>query len=58
MKRTNLFPRVLFLGVVLAAALTSLSCDSSAGVGVGVGYPTRYGGGAGRPPVFVGGPSF
>jgi len=58
MKRSNLIPQVLALGVVLAAALVSLSCDSSAGVGVGVGYPTRYGGGGGRPPVFVGGPSF
>ena len=49
----------MILAVVIAAALVASSCEGGTGVGVGTGYPTRWGGGAGGgPPVFVGGPSF
>jgi hypothetical protein len=58
MNRPTLAPRVSILAITFFVAFTSLSCGSDTGVGVGVGYPTRWGGGTGRPPVFVGGPSF
>ena len=48
--------RVFILALVFAAALASLSCDSSGGFGMGMDYGARWGGGSG-PPVFVGGPS-
>jgi hypothetical protein len=58
MNRHNLLARVFVLLVTLIVTLLSLSCGSTTGVGAGVGYPTRWGGGGnGRPPVFVGGPS-
>jgi hypothetical protein len=44
--------------VLVVAALLSSSCDSGGGMAVGVGAPTRWGGGTTGPPVFVGGPSF
>jgi hypothetical protein len=46
------------LTVIVLAALVSSACDSGGGMGVGVGAPTRWGGGSGGPPIFVGGPSF
>jgi hypothetical protein len=58
MKRPTLTPRIVILAVALVVTLVSLSCDSSAGMGVGVGYPARWGGGTSGPPVFAGGPSY
>ena len=46
------------LGLALVAALASWSCNSAAGMGVGVGTPARWGGSSSSPPVFVGGPSY
>jgi hypothetical protein len=52
-----MFVRLIVVGFVLAATLASLSCtNSGSGMGMGASAPTRYGGGNGRPPVFVGGP--
>ena len=50
--------RIMILAVVIAAALVASSCEGGTGVGVGTGYPTRWGSGTGGPPVFVGGPSY
>jgi predicted small secreted protein len=59
MKRANLPSKILLLAVVIATALVASSCENGTGVGVGTGYPTRWGGGAGGgPPIFVGGPSY
>lgn len=58
MNRTSSPARVLLVGIVLVTALVVSSCQSGIGIGVGVGAPTRWGGGGGRPPVFVGGPAF
>jgi hypothetical protein len=49
--------RVILLSVVVAAALSCLSCESPSGVGFGVDYGARWGGGAGGPGVMVGGPT-
>ena len=44
---------------VVAAGLATSSCNGGSGVGVGVGTPARWGGGATQgPPIFVGGPAF
>jgi hypothetical protein len=56
MKRPNLVPRIVVLALILAGALASSSCDSGSGVGVGMNYPARWGGGTSGPPIFVGGP--
>jgi len=47
------------LAFAVAAALLASSCFfSTPGVGQGMDYPARWGGGSGGgPPVFVGGPS-
>jgi len=59
MNSAKLASRMLVLAVVLLGALMASSCEGGTGVGVGAGYPTRWGGGAGGgPPVFVGGPSY
>ncbi len=58
MNSRNLASKALLLAVVLVVALVASSCESGAGVGVGTGYPTRWGGGASGPPVFVGGPAY
>jgi len=50
--------RVLILALVLLCALVSSSCQSDTGIGVGMDYPARWGGGSSGPPIFVGGPSF
>jgi hypothetical protein len=47
--------RVVILVAIIAAALVSSSCTSSAGIGVGAGYPAVWGSGGTGPPVFVGG---
>ena len=49
--------RALLFGLVLAAALASASCNTSGGIGVGIGTTARWGGSTSSPPVFVGGPS-
>jgi hypothetical protein len=50
--------RLFVVALAIAATVASLSCgNSGSGMGMGVSAPTRYGGGNGRPPVFVGGPS-
>jgi predicted small secreted protein len=57
--RSRLVVRAALLALLLAAGLVTSSCNGSSGVGVGVGYPTRWGGGSTQgPPIFVGGPSF
>jgi hypothetical protein len=58
MKRPNIVTRVVLLVLVLIAALTASSCQSDTGIGVGMDYPARWGGGGSGPPIFVGGPSF
>jgi hypothetical protein len=58
MNRLHAARRVFLVTLTLITALVSLSCESSSGMGVRVGAPTRWGSGSGRPPVFVGGPSF
>jgi hypothetical protein len=55
MTRIKHLPRVLVLAALLLGALISSSCVDGSGVGVGVGAPARWDGGAG-PPIFVGGP--
>jgi len=54
---TNFASRVIVLGLVLVAALVSWSCDNGYGMGVGMDYGSRWGGGAAGPTVLVGGPS-
>jgi hypothetical protein len=49
--------RGFILGLVIAAALVSASCDSGSGMGMGTDYGARWGGGAAGPDVFVGGPT-
>jgi hypothetical protein len=50
--------RTLLFALALLTAVGALSCNSGAGMGMGVSAPTRWGSsGSGRPPVFVGGPS-
>jgi hypothetical protein len=49
--------RGFILGLVIAAALVSLSCDNGYGMGVGMDYGARWGGGASGPAVLVGGPT-
>jgi len=58
MNRSNLVPRILILALALGAALVYASCTSAGGMGVGVGYPARWGGGSVGPPVFAGGPAY
>jgi hypothetical protein len=58
MKQPNLVSTAFMLTVLVVAALLSSSCDSGGGMAVGVGAPTRWGGGGAGPPIFVGGPSF
>ena len=58
MSDLNLSRRGFVLALIVIAALLSSSCDSGGGMGVGVGAPTRWGGGNTGPPVFAGGPSF
>ncbi len=58
MKQSNLVSKAFVLTVLVVAALLSSSCDSGGGMAVGVGAPTRWGGGGAGPPIFVGGPSF
>jgi hypothetical protein len=58
MTRPNLVSRPFVLMLLVVAALLSSSCDSGGGMAVGVGAPTRWGGGTSGPPIFVGGPSF
>jgi hypothetical protein len=48
--------RGFILGLVIAAALVSWSCDNGYGMGVGTDYGARWGGGAG-PDILVGGPT-
>ena len=57
MNRTNFFSRAVILGLVLVAALVTASCDNGYGMGVGMDYGARWGGGASGPTVMVGGPS-
>jgi hypothetical protein len=49
--------RGFILGIVIAAALVSWSCDNGYGTGVGMDYGARWGGGASGPAVLVGGPT-
>ena len=58
MHRYSRLTRLLLFALLLAAAFASASCDSASGVGVGMDYPARWGGGTSGPPIFVGGPSF
>ena len=61
MKKPNLVSTAFVLTLLVVAALLSSSCDSGDGLGMGVGAPTRWGGGSSGgsgPPIFVGGPSF
>ena len=59
MKQPNRVSTTFTLTVLVVAALLSASCDSGGGMAVGVGAPTRWGGGGtSGPPIFVGGPSF
>ena len=55
--RATFGSRVLLLVLVLLCALTSSSCQSDTGIGVGMDYPARWGGGTSGPPIFVGGPA-
>jgi len=57
MSCTNLVSRAFILGFVLVAALVSWSCDNGYGMGVGMDYGARWGGGASGPAVLVGGPT-
>ena len=56
--RSTSISRVLILALVLLCALASSSCQSDTGIGVGMDYPARWGGGTSGPPIFVGGPAF
>jgi hypothetical protein len=58
MKQPNLVSTAFTLTVLVVAALLSSGCNSGSGMAVGVGAPTRWGGGTSGPPIFVGGPSF
>ena len=58
MRTRHSFRRMLMLALMLSCALVSSSCQGDAGVGVGMDYPARWGGGSSGPPIFVGGPSF
>jgi predicted small secreted protein len=56
--RANFVSRGLILAVVLLCALVSSSCQSDTGIGTGMDYPARWGGGTSGPTIFVGGPAF
>jgi len=58
MNSAKLVSRVVILAALVVVAVVASSCESGAGVGVGTGYPTRWGGGSSGPPVFVGGPGY
>jgi hypothetical protein len=58
MKQPNLVATAFVLMVLVVVALVSPGCDSGGGMAVGVGAPTRWGGGGSGPPIFVGGPGF
>ena len=49
MKQPNLVSKAFVLTVLVVAALLSSSCDSYGGMAVGVGAPTRWGGGSSAP---------
>jgi len=49
--------RGFVLGLVIAAALVSWSCDNGYGMGAGMDYGARWGGGSTGPAVLVGGPT-
>ena len=58
MSRQNVFARVFFCSLILAAALVMSSCVNDMGVGIGFSSPSVWGaGGTTGPPIFVGGPS-
>ena len=57
MTRHPIVRRIVILAFVVAAALAASSCDNVNGMGVGMGYPARWGGSSSGPPIFVGGPS-
>lgn len=57
MSCANLASRAFILGLVLVAALVTSSCDNGYGMGVGMDYGARWGGGATGPSVLVGGPT-
>jgi hypothetical protein len=57
MDRTNFLSRAVILGLLLVAALVAASCDNGYGMGVGMDYGARWGGGASGPTVLVGGPT-
>jgi len=58
MKLPDLVSKTFVLTMLVVAVLMSSGCDSYGGMAVGVGAPTRWGGGTTGPPVFVGGPGF
>jgi hypothetical protein len=58
MTRQTLRISPVLLIAAACAALLSWGCPvETPGVGVGMDYPARWGGGNTGPPVFVGGPS-
>jgi hypothetical protein len=56
MSWTNFVSRAFILGLVIVAALVASSCDNGYGMGAGMNYGARWGGGASGPGVIVGGP--
>jgi len=56
--RHSAVTRAIVLMLLLFSAFVSSSCQSDTGIGAGMDYPARWGGGTSGPPVFVGGPSF
>lgn len=56
--RANLASRVLILVLVVLCAFASSSCQGDSGIGTGMDYPARWGGGTSGPTIFVGGPAF
>ena len=58
MRRRSHFSIVALVMAFVAALLASSCLVSTPGVGEGMDYPARWGGGSGAgPPVFVGGPA-
>ena len=60
MTRWNIAIRLWVIALFLAGALAAASCVNGAGIGAGMDYPARWGGGGSGstgPPIFVGGPS-
>jgi hypothetical protein len=55
--RANVVSRVFILAALLAVALVASSCDNGYGMGVGMDYGARWGGGSSGPAVLVGGPT-